>query len=92
MEEKLKEIQEAIKRLEERDGRTYDVLVNNNYIQIPIELFMNGIKKDKEEVIKRNKELEQRLFQAEQGVRNLTVALLKIVENQCENQEVIEII
>ena len=81
-----------MKPLEERDGRTYDVLVNNNYIQIPIELFMNGIKKDKEEVIKRNKELEQRLFQAEQGVRNLTVALLKIVENQCENQEVIEII
>ena len=78
--------------MEERDGRTYDVLVNNNYIQIPIELFMNGIKKDKEEVIKRNKELEQRLFQAEQGVRNLTAALLKIVENQCKKQEVIEII
>ena len=92
MEEKLKEIQEAIKRLEERDGRTYDVLVNNNYIQIPIELFMNGIKKDKEEVIKRNKELEQRLFQAEQGVRNLTAALLKIVEYECKKQEVIEII
>lgn len=92
MEEKLKEIQEAIKRLEERDGKTYDVLVNNNYIQIPIELFMRGIMKDKDEVTKRNKELEQRLFQAEQGVRNLTSALLKVVENQCKKQEAIEII
>lgn len=92
MEEKLKEIQEAIKRLEERDGSSYDVLVNNNYIQIPIELFMKGVMKDKDEVTKRNKELEQKLLRAEQSIQNLTTALIKIVENHCKDQEVVEII
>ena len=93
MEEKIKDLNERVRKLEEIDGCNYDFFVSNQYIQIPISLFMRGIMDDKSNLVSQIQFLKKELEKCKEEKETITKAfLLQVKKSNSKEGEEIEIL